>query len=378
MKKTLLAIFCALMLSVTVIFASACSFFGGSSNGRQIQRMYSEPGEKDGVAGIYIIIEYVGGDYEDSFFIPDAEPGKEGTGIANIKAVRDEEKGITTVTIEYTDISRPPVDFVIQDGLSIRSIEAEEDEETGQRVLVIKFNDGTDVTDIRIPLISGKDGIDGDRINDIYTEIDEKTGDTIVHVVMHRYNEETKEWEDDEITFTIPKAEKGNGIKEISVNYQSYSDPNNMYLDIVYEDGSRQTLAIPRANSWYTGVGEPGPAQYNVGDFYFDTAGYSIWNKTTTGWVKLVDFSAYRQDMHAVYFYVEGICVRTEYVMHGYNFVSSELELYVPTREDGYKFKGWYTKDVEADGTVNPNSGHFTDLTYVLSDINLYAHWEKI
>lgn len=375
MKKTLIAILCALMLSITAIFASACSFFGGSSEIRQIDRIYSVYSEEDG--GTYIIIEYVGDEYEDdTFFIADAEPGKEGTGIRSITPKLNDD-GTTTITIEYTDASKYPAEFTIPNGLYISNIISDTDPETGARTLTIVFSDPA-VEPLVITIDSGKDGIDGDKIQDIYTEIDEETGDTVVHVVMHKYNAETGEWEDDEITFTIPKAEKGNGIKEISVNYQSYSDPNNMYLDVVYEDGSRQTLAIPRANSWYTGVGAPGPAQYNVGDFYFDTAGYAIWNKTTNGWVKLVDFSAFSQDMHAVYFYVEGVCVRTEYIMHGYNFVSSNLELYVPTREDGYVFAGWYTKDVNSDGTVNPNSGHFTDLTYVLSDINLYAHWAAV
>ena len=44
----------------------------------------------------------------------------------------------------------------------------------------------------------------------------------------------------------------------------------------------------------------------------------------------------------------------------------------VPTRA-GYKFVGWYRSR-----TVTATSGAFTDLTPILSDLTLYAQWEKI
>ena len=43
----------------------------------------------------------------------------------------------------------------------------------------------------------------------------------------------------------------------------------------------------------------------------------------------------------------------------------------VPTRE-GYTFLGWYTTK-----TIGPTSGVLTDLTPILSDLELYAQWAK-
>ena len=42
-----------------------------------------------------------------------------------------------------------------------------------------------------------------------------------------------------------------------------------------------------------------------------------------------------------------------------------------PTRE-GYTFLGWYTTK-----TIGPTSGVLTDLTPILSDLELYAQWAK-
>jgi uncharacterized repeat protein (TIGR02543 family) len=44
----------------------------------------------------------------------------------------------------------------------------------------------------------------------------------------------------------------------------------------------------------------------------------------------------------------------------------------IPTRE-GYKFLGWYKTR-----TINATSSAFTDFTPILSNLNLYACWEKI
>lgn len=380
MKKTLLAIFCALILSVTAICASACSFFGGEKETRQIERIYSEPGEKDGITGTYIIVEYVGDEYEnDMFFIADAEAGKEGTGISNITTKLNED-GTTTITIEYSDPSKYPAEFTIPNGLYIRNIVSDTDPETGERTLTIVFSDPT-MEPIVVTVPSGKDGKDGDKIKDIYTDEDEE-GNTVVHVVVSRFNEETGEWEDDEsTTFTIPKGKQGRGIASISLNaYQTSIDPQNFHLDIIYDNGEFETITFSRVNCWYTGAGEPNAGMYNVGDFYLDTINYAIYQKLTTGWEKLIDFGAYSQEQHSVFFYIDGTHTHTAYIMHGYNFASTpEYSLTNPAKE-GYKFLGWFTEYVDPDNleNANPNSGQFTDLTPVMSNITLYARWQKI
>lgn len=377
MKKALIAIFCALILSVTAVFASACSFFRGNEGGRQIENIRSYHSDEDG--GTYIVIEYYGDEYADSlFFIPDAEPGKEGTGISRITHSLNDD-GTTTITIEYSDPSRYPAEFTIPNGLYISNMNTDIDPQTGERRLIIEFSNPEIMPPLVISIPTGKDGKDGDKIQDIFTSLDEE-GNIVVHVVVSRYDEETGEWVEEETIFIVPRGEKGKGISSISVNYQTYSDPNYFYLDIIYEDGSFETIQIPRANSWYVGEDMPGAAQYNIGDFYFDKKNQIIYYKTTSGWEVLVDFGGYSQEKHAVYFYIDDVCVRTEYITHGYNFASTpEAKLDIPQRE-GYRFMGWFTEAGNPDDpdSFNPNSGQFTDLTPVMANITLYARWQKI
>lgn len=376
MAKPFRKILCAILISMAVIFTSACSFFA-TEESRRIENIYSERGvNSDGVSGTYIVIVYSGDEYpEDRFFIADAEPGVRGNGIEGITHKYNDD-GTTTITIEYTDKSRFPYEFTIPNGLYIANILSGEDPVTGDKTLTIVFSD-PEVEPIVLTIESGRDG---DSIKNIYTDIDED-GNTVVYVVVSRYNAETGEWEDEETTFTIPKGEQGNGIASISLNYKSYSDPYYYYLDIYYDNGDMTTVTIPRANSWYTGSGEPGPAQYNIGDFYFDTTGYAIYQKQTNGtWLKLVDFSEYSQVEHTVYFYLDNITISDFIsIQHGYNFASANQKLPTPSK-DGYKFLGWYTEyvDPESGEEMNPNSGKFTDLTPVLSNLTLYAYWQKL
>lgn len=377
MKKIILLISCALIISV-LTFASACSFFGSADIVKQIERIYSSYSEEDG--GTYIIIEY-GGDYEDdSFFIADADAGREGTGISNITH-RLNDNGTTTIIIEYSDPSKYPAEFTVPNGLYIRSILPDTDPQTGERRLTILFSDPAEEP-IVLTIPSGKDGRHGDKINSIYTTEDED-GNTVVHIVIGKYDYNSERWLEEERDFTIPKSQRGSGISSVSLNPLSYSDPYSFYLDIYFEKGEITTVAIPRANSWYTGAGSPSPAQYNIGDFYFDTSGYTIYQKQQNGgWQKLVDFSAYSQEVHAVNFYIDGATyLRTEYITHGYNFASTlEAKLDSPTRE-GYRFLGWFTEYISPDestSTSSPNSGQFTDLTPVMSNITLYARWQKL
>lgn len=382
MKKTFIAIFCVLIFSMTAIFASACSFFGGSEEVRQIEKIYSEPGVNDeGVTGTYIVIVYEGGEYPESrFFIADPEPGKEGTGISNITHKQNAD-GTTTVTIEYTDPSRYPAEFTVPNGLYIQNIIPAINEETGERTLKIVFSDPT-MEPLVLTIPSGKDGKNGDSIKNIYTDYD-LDGNIVVHIIVSRQNPETGEWIDEEMEpFTIPKGERGSGIAYVEVNSMSYEDVYNYYLDIWYDNGEVNTITIPRSSNWYTGKGKPGGGAYNIGDFYIDTAGYAIYRMQATGWVELINLSAYSTAEHTVYFYIddEGNLNNKFKILHGNSFMSADERIPTPAR-DGYKFIGWFTEYVNPDdegAEINPNSGQFTDLTPVLCDMILYARWQKI
>ena len=88
-----------------------------------------------------------------------------------------------------------------------------------------------------------------------------------------------------------------------------------------------------------------------------------------------MDLSDKRSDTHVVRFMIDsGTLMDTPIVMnHGSYFYRSGYEIPTPERE-GFTFDGWYTK-LNEDGTVNVNAGRFTDLTPILSDMTLYAHF---
>lgn len=372
--KKLYKILCTLALSILMLFVSACTFFGDET--RVISRIYTSPAEDEG--GMYIVIEYEGDIEPDYFFIADPEPGKEGNGIQSITSEKSEDGFFTILTFNYTDITRQPSTIKIPNGTYIAGIVTETDPDTNVVTLTINFSDDTPPISIELqPGRDGKDGRDGDRIKRIEYETDEETGDITVRFIYERYNEETEEWEEYELeqSIVIPQGKNGRGITRMEINYQTYSDPNNIYFDVYYSDDTRETLTIPRTNAWYMGKGEPGPSQYNIGDFYFDTENYIIWHKEISGWVKAADFSDYSKAEHFVYFYRNdgGGSYDTYTIPHGDTFIAAGVSVPLPTW-DGYRFLGWYT---DADAS-NPNAGHFTDLTPVLSNLYLYARWEKI
>ena len=379
MAKHLKKIICALILSLTIVFASACSFFE-TGEVRQIARIYSVRSEDE--AGTYIVVEYEGDEYEnDRFFIPDPERGPKGNGIMNIESEQTDD-GQTRLTIYYEDPSMQPKTVIVPNGTFIKSVDSEYDAESGKTTLTIYFSDPT-VEPVEVVLESGKDGINGDRIQRFYVEEQpDENGNIVVHVVYSHYDEVTKEFKQVDEKFTMPRGAQGRGVRDVQVNYQTYTAGDDMiYLDIYYDDDSApQTLSIPRANAWHVASGNPGGALGNVGDFYFDTTGYKLYRKTSrSAWTMIADFSGFRNDTHTVTFDL-GDTRDTRQIQHGESFYSINMQLDIPQKA-GYVFLGWYTKYVDPDSeeaVVDPNSGHFTDLTVVNCDLILYPRWSRV
>ena len=359
-------ILCVAALCLAMAFTSACTFFeteeDNASDAVGIANIELVRNEDE--TGYYLVVEYTDGG-SARFAIPDAPAGN---GIDYIKT--DVVDGNTVVTVYYTDTTLIPDEIVIPNGRFISDVQSEPNGETGGVTLRIFFSDGSEPYVLEL-----QPGLPGDRISRIEYEENPVTGEIIVHFFYERYDRE-EGWVEYELenTVTMPR---GRGIVRMTPNYQSYSDPNNIYFDVIYSDGTSETLIIPRANSWYTGEGEPSANQYNIGDFYFDTANYSIWHKELTGWKKIADFSQYKSDYedHYVYFFNNdgGDSASSVSIPHGYTFAAAGKTLDVPERE-GYRFLGWYT---DAD-VNNVNAGHFTDLTPVFSNLYLYARWEKL
>lgn len=371
--KKLSKLFCVLIAGMVALFFVGCTFFD-TGDARTIGNIYSRRNADD--TGMEIVIEYTDGSPESTFLIPDPAEGKEGNGIARVGAV-PEADGSVTVTVEYTDVSVPPYVFTIPGGRYITDISSETDPETNVVTVTISYSDGSEPA--VLTLQPGRDGIDGDRISRIDWEQNDETGDIEVHIFYERYNAEQGVWEEYEVegnTIVIPK---GKGIREIGPGEDSSEE--NFTLRIFYDDGSIQDIPIDRVNSWYVGRGRPGDSFYHVGDFYFDEVGCCIYHKVDDlEWDLIADFSNFSSKMHTVTFHLEtedDDTIKLQ-IEHGYNFAAKDGSLLPKVQKSGYRFLGWYTKAVAPGEEPDPNSGHFTDLTPVLSDLDLYPRWEQI
>ncbi|MCH5163787.1 MAG: InlB B-repeat-containing protein [Clostridiales bacterium] len=379
MAKRIKTILCIIIIGIVAALASACSFFDEEGAGRQISRIYSIHSDEE--KGTYIVIEYVGDEYDDDmFFIADQEKGDRGNGIDHISSRQSEDGTSTILTIYYTDISLAPQEITLPTGTYIVGIDTNVDPDTRNVTLTIRFSDDS-IEPLDIVIEAAKDGRDGDTIKDIFTDEDEE-GNVVVHIVYSKYDEETGEMIEDETTFTLPKGAQGTGIKSIDVNYQTFSDPSNIYLDIFYDDDTFKTITVPKTNSWYTGSGAPGESQYNVGDFYIDTTNYRIYRKmSASDWSLIIDLGAYKTVAYSVVFYTDNGANGMSYtITGGHSFKSSNMTVPTPVKT-GYKFMGWYTEYVDPNDSKaepSPNSGHFTDLTVVSGNLVLYAYWKKI
>lgn len=350
-------------IAATVLSAAVCCSLGGCAvrGGLSVESV-THSHTDEGTTKVVIT-------YSDQsvaptvFYIPD---GAQGAGIADVSGVPNAENTATVVTISYTDGRQDSV-FSLPYGTFISGVTSSVDADTGDTYLTINFSDDS-LEPYTVKLPAGKDGEDGSEITSITSVTDPMTGETTVNIVY-----------DDGKTssFVVPggkDGENGVGIEKITVNEQlTASDPDNIYLDIFFTDGESQRLTIPKTNRWLIGEGEPSPSLGNVGDYYTDRAAAKIYVKSADGgWSVLFDFSDYSKQRHVVRFVVDGITFGTETIAHGFNFYSSSKSLPLPEKE-GYEFVGWYTSE-----SPTVNDGRFDNLTYVLSDITLYAQFKAV
>ncbi len=368
--RSLKKFFCALIAGMVMLFSVGCTFFDAEQT-RAIENIFSRRSADD--TGIEIVIQYADGSPESTFFLPDPAAGEEGNGIRSVGALTNAD-GSVTVTVEYTDVSMPPYVFTIPCGRYITDISSETDPETNFVTVTIRYSDGSQPA--VMTLRPGRDGLDGDRISRVAWDEDEE-GNIVVHIFYERYRAEQGAWEEYELensTVTIPK---GRGIREIGCEEDASED--SFTLRIYYDDGGSQDLEIGRANRWYVGRGQPGDSSYHIGDFYFDEASCRIYHKVDElQWEIIADFSSFSTRKHTVTFHLQTEEESTFPVQieHGYNFAAKGLEL-PKVERPGQRFLGWYTKAVAPGEEPDPNSGHFTDLTPVLSDLDLYPRWEQ-
>ena len=340
--------------------------------------------------------------------------GDEGYLISDMTTITDEE-GNTIVTITFDDEEVDPLIFTIPKGLTgegIDHVTSELSSDKTRVILTIYYsNDELEPTKIEVPIINGVDGV---GISNVIVGKDE-LGNTTIQFV---YSDETTsdvitinkgtdgvgidriEQKEDKLNnriiitvyytndtsneLYIPLSKDGIGIKEITTS----DDGENYILHIVFSDDSTSdvTLKKPLATFWYSGKGLPQPSLGNDNDFYFDENNGDIYKKINGTWNFIFSRSGsgvsetitYKVTFNAnggKWRYVDGTNIeesevkdktitinKGEYI----NLNDPQYEVYL----DGYTFDGWWT-----DKEINPNSGHFTTLTPVMSDLTLFAKW---
>ena len=204
-------------------------------------------------------------------------------------------------------------------------------------------------------------------ISNITNSVDGTTGNILLEINM---TDGTKK------EIIIPKGEKGDtglGIESIVTE-----DSENEYiLHITYTDGTTEQFNFnkPNITSWYSGVGAPMfIMNAKDGDFYFDTANFKFYqyNAMQLSWVLIADlgiagdkcvvtFNAVKNGGEIISGNPSIECSRGDYISLGSIPIAYKA---------GYEFIGWYT---DPNASSNVNAEKFTDLTPVMSNLELFA-----
>lgn len=338
--------------------------------------------------------------------------------------IKDENNNVIgqKITIEFgANSTLPTYTFTLSDGAGIKNIEVGNfNEATNEVELIITYNDDHQTKKtILMPLIKGEDGKNGKGIKSL-TEGQDEEGNPIIII---EFDDETPS-----ISFPLQKGEDGDGV--VAIDYETlpngvtvvtfYRDINKEhplgtiqipaaksidYVEVIYDDTSNsyqmviyynngessEPMDIGSVTKWFTGTYDPNSETIadfgNIGDFYFNTNKFIIYQKVSVAGTKwkvvanlgstpavnktyTVSFNLSEpSDATASFNYGEESSYE---IKAGYNFYSEGYELPLPTCTNGYSFAGWYTSR-----KYNVNLGSFTDLTVVNSDTNLWARWVK-
>ena len=367
-KKLLLSL---LIGSCSLTFSSCFGFGDEAMEISSITTVTLENGD------IQVIITYVDEDTKPTTFVvpkgDSGEDGKDGNGIKEITYTQSEDKQTTLVNIAFTQDNVDPVEVKVPNGVSVTGIDQTFDEETQLTTLIVNFSDGTKSDPILIPKgekgDNGKDGISVIAIETM-TNLDKSVTLTF------------KLSEGDDVIVTIPKPQQGKngrGIKDIV----SIPSSDSYTMIITYDDDTNQELEFARPNRWFSEMAIPTLEDGIDGDLWYDTAHQIIYIKQNGRWIETMNFNDTQEEItpYTVTFNLNdtleepasmptGTFIEYE-INPNMNFYSSGYEIPIPTRE-GYEFLGWYTTKL-----VTNVNGNFTDLTYVMSNMTLYANWEK-
>lgn len=373
MKNKIIAFLCSIFMIFSI---SSCSFTADET--LEISTLTTKLLD-DGTT--MVMITYTDETLEPVvFYIPKGDEGEKGETGNGIKEVLYEydENGDYIVTIKFTDETVEPLVFNLKNGISIEGVTTTTDEETGKVYMTVNFSNGTSSETIELP--RGEKGKDGSVIVNYGVTPNEETGGQTLFFIFST---------GEIVNVEIPapqKGEDGRGIAAIV----GYEDDNLYYITFYFTDDSEpETVEFTKPqqpNTWLTISSGKGPDSSlgKNGDYCYDTVANAIYHKDGGSWVLLVDFDDV-ETTHTIKFDVNA---DDAYLVDGFGF-SSSYELtrgstfYAYTKETGrlmpvaarpgYKFIGWYSSS-----ELTVNSGQFTDLTPIYSDMTLYAQWSEI
>ena len=305
-----------------------------------------------------------------TFYLPQGKKGDEGNDGVGIQEITfDKVDKFTNVKITFTDALRDPVTFEVPDGVSVSGVSEGFDEKVNSKYIYFTYSNGNKSE--KIYLQRGESGVGILKWEQIENADKSLTAKFILT-------------DGREMEVFIPAPQKGNGILKI----ESDEDKTYYYLYIYYTDtpDKPQEIKFERPkdpNAWLLSVSRPSNEEGSDGDYCFDKVHQVVYVKEEGAWSEIIDFKGQSTE-HSVKFDTndksdggsEAIMpdgTLGEYkVNHNTYFTTKWGPIPTPVRP-GYKFLGWYT-------TQHPNATNspFTDLTPVLSDMLLYARWEKL
>lgn len=356
--------FLSLILLVSFIFILVgCGSFADEEQTKVISSI--ERIVEDGVAKIVIR-------YEDSEIAPDKfelPKGEDGSGIKSVITTEKEDGTGKILKIYFTDETISPVVFELSNGRSIVGVGSEVNEEDGQIYMWIKYDDET--TSEKFLLPKGEDGVG-------FIGYDYESHEDGSQTYYFHFSKDTPD-----VVLEILAPKEGNGIKSIV----SSEDRDQYILIINYTNERIEEVRFNKPKSpskWLSGSSIPESNDGDNGDYFFDTYHKIIYTKEGGNWIEVVRFDN-EQEICRIRFDLNDTLdggvpakmpsdARLSYMVRKNTYFDNNGygSIPIPTRE-GYIFKGWYkTKNVSA------ISGPFTDFTIILSDLELYAIWEKI
>lgn len=356
-KKFLLG----LTLSLSSFTLASCSSFFGTNQGKTIDQITSSIDENGNT-----IISIT---FTDETVAPINVTIPRGVGIDHIDSSISEDNAAFNLIIYYSDENVEPTTLSFpllkgDEGTGVSDVSCEMDE-NGNYNLYFYMTDGT--TYGPFPITNGKDG---KEITDIEASTNDETGYTLITVTFSDGSVDR---------FEIELGKDGAGIESIVP-----SEIGNEYiLNITFTDGTSTSVRFekPRATKRYYGQTIPSPSLGNEGDFYIDQSTRTFYTKASTGWIQIFSLDEnVEPEKFTVTFDVNGgewewiqsgipdSDTRTFTFEYGSLIDLDNVELQV--KKEGYTFNGWWT-----DSEINANSGHFTKLSPVLTNLTLYANW---